>query len=435
MRAKQSLSLLTAIILSGCAAAGPHPAMDYLDGYDVSGLGDSTRGGSYLVNKRSSRIDFSDEAISGELTRPEGASLGHRIAARDPAKNPNAADPASTNAENKPDISDSQSAAAKRQVIYTGTLAVVVQHKETAMQEFLTYVAAHQGYMQSQTEDALVVRIPAAGFGAAVAKASQLGRLFKKEINAQDVTQQVFESALRITNMKKSRARLLEILKDAKKTSDILEIERELNRLTTELELLEGQLRNLKDQIAFSTLTLELIANAQEEQSQRPKVSPFPWISQLGAQSLLNRGFSQWGGRGWSTPEFSPPSKFVTFQSNADSLFAISADEVRVAFSRQVVEGGDLEFWKTALRKDFSENRSYEIEAVSEIQDKNEQKGAEILVQTRRQGMLYRYVVFMFLDQDWLAGSQLRVIESVGPAELMQSHLDELRQAVKASGR
>ena len=50
---------------------------------------------------------------------------------------------------------------------------------------------------------------------------------------------------------------------------DILKIEAEVRRLTDEIEGMKGELRNLGDQVAFSTLTVNFFADA-------PPPNPYP---------------------------------------------------------------------------------------------------------------------------------------------------------------
>ena len=78
----------------------------------------------------------------------------------------------------------------------------------------------------------------------------------------------------------------LKVLLDKANVKEALEIEKEMRRVTEELELLEGKLKLLKDKIAYSTITVTFQARGSAIQTTRIKL-PFPWLTQLGLPSLL----------------------------------------------------------------------------------------------------------------------------------------------------
>ena len=78
----------------------------------------------------------------------------------------------------------------------------------------------------------------------------------------------------------------LKILLDKANVKEALEIEKEMRRVTEELELLEGKLKLLKDKIAYSTITVAFEPRGSTIQATRIKL-PFPWLQQLGLPTLL----------------------------------------------------------------------------------------------------------------------------------------------------
>ena len=70
---------------------------------------------------------------------------------------------------------------------------------------------------------------------------------------------------------------------------DSLKVERELERLSSEIERMEGRLKFLRDRAAYSTITISF-QPMQVEDLQRQKVFrlPFPWLSEMGLGRLLN---------------------------------------------------------------------------------------------------------------------------------------------------
>lgn len=179
--------------------------------------------------------------------------------------------------------------ASKRLVIYTGSLALMVADADTALDGFITKVNGLGGYLQNRTSTTVTVRVPAEQFFSVLDGLRKSGTVTQEQINANDVTKRVFDIELRLQTADESRKRLIDILKSATKIEDILRIESEIRRLTDEIEAMKGELRNLGDQIAFSTLTVSFFANAPAPRAYPARTrSRFEWINQIGVEQVLN---------------------------------------------------------------------------------------------------------------------------------------------------
>ncbi len=93
----------------------------------------------------------------------------------------------------------------------------------------------------------------------------QLGRLGHEESavqqHAEDVTQDVADVESRVASMQASIARVRAILSRAERIGDVVSVEGELSRRTTELESLQARQRALAGQVNYATITLQLTAN------------------------------------------------------------------------------------------------------------------------------------------------------------------------------
>jgi hypothetical protein len=178
--------------------------------------------------------------------------------------------------------------AARRLVIYTGSVSSLVAQVEPALAAFVAKVGADGGYLQNRSGTSVTVRVPAAQFFNTLQWLRENGQVSDEQINAIDVTKQVFDIELRMKTADEARKRLLKLLETATKMEDILAIETQLRRLTDEIESMKGDLRNLSDQIAFSTLTVNFYANAPAPNPypQRTR-SRFEWINQVGIENVM----------------------------------------------------------------------------------------------------------------------------------------------------
>ena len=83
-----------------------------------------------------------------------------------------------------------------------------------------------------------------------------LTNLTTKSIDALDVTEEYIDVETRINTKKDLRDRYRELLKQATKVDEILNIEKEVGNLQTEIESFERRMKSLNDRIAFSTITV-----------------------------------------------------------------------------------------------------------------------------------------------------------------------------------
>lgn len=112
-------------------------------------------------------------------------------------------------------------------------------------------------YGGERTEHRVTVRIPAEKFDTFLETISESAvSLESKKVSAKDVTEEYVDIEARIKTKKELEARYAQLLQRAAKVSEVLEIEKEMGALRAEIESIEGRLRYLKSQVAFSTLTI-----------------------------------------------------------------------------------------------------------------------------------------------------------------------------------
>ncbi|MCA8952610.1 MAG: DUF4349 domain-containing protein [Planctomycetes bacterium] len=174
-----------------------------------------------------------------------------------------------------------------RMLIHTGEIAIEVARPEESIARFLEQVAGWQGYLQSRVDTRVTVRLPATRFDAAFEALRQTGRVLREARRANDVTEEYLDLEIRLDNASKSRDRLLALLERADKVEDILAIEKELRRLTDEIETMEGRRKYLADQVALATVTAEFRAVSEPPPDRRRRPSRFDWVNRVGAERVM----------------------------------------------------------------------------------------------------------------------------------------------------
>jgi hypothetical protein len=105
----------------------------------------------------------------------------------------------------------------------------------------------------------VVVRVPAREFDTVIAEIRGFGDHVPYDKSwSQDVTEEYIDLEARIRTKKALETQFMEIMKQARKISDALEVQTQLAEVRTEIERLEGRRRFLENQSALSTIKVTL---------------------------------------------------------------------------------------------------------------------------------------------------------------------------------
>jgi hypothetical protein len=162
---------------------------------------------------------------------------------------------------------------ADRQVVETGYATVVVDKPLDAAADAVRITEQAGGRVDGRNEYAptegnagsatLTLRIPIAALDATLDKLKALGTVQEVSLSSTDVTMQSQDLDARIKALSASVDRLVALLATATDTDNLIALETAISDRQGELESLESQQRYLADQVAMSTLTLNLVSPAE----------------------------------------------------------------------------------------------------------------------------------------------------------------------------
>jgi hypothetical protein len=168
----------------------------------------------------------------------------------------------------------------QRKIIYTATLDLIVESFAEVPVGIDRLVRQFDAFVANSTIDTAsgrprsgtwTVRVPVARYDEFLAAAGSLGELQRRTESSREVTAEYYDLDTRIRNKLREEERLREHLASNTGTlEEVLAVEKELSRVRTEVEQLQGQLRVLQDLTALSTVTLSL----REIQGYVPVESP-----------------------------------------------------------------------------------------------------------------------------------------------------------------
>lgn len=101
--------------------------------------------------------------------------------------------------------------------------------------------------------------MPPAEFSQALAGLDGVGRVTRRSIGGQDVSEEFVDLEARIRNFERHEAQLLSFMGKAQKVQDLLSLESELARVRGEIERATGRLRFLKSRTDLATIQVALV--------------------------------------------------------------------------------------------------------------------------------------------------------------------------------
>ena len=128
--------------------------------------------------------------------------------------------------------------------------------------------------------------MPLARFDDAIRRVEAIGDVLHRSVAAEDVTDQVVDLEMRLQNAIEVRARLEKLLAAATAERNAIDIQKELAKVTEEIERFEGKLKLLRDRVAFSTITVSF-EHMEPQRVKTRALLPFPWMQTLGLGPLL----------------------------------------------------------------------------------------------------------------------------------------------------
>lgn len=163
--------------------------------------------------------------------------------------------------------------AADRKIIRNAEITIEVPSTTDAQHQVTSIAETHGGFIvtseakQRESNDPaqrtldikLVVRVPSNQFGRAFDEIKRLaGNTPSENVTSQDVTEDFIDLEARIKTQKALEVQFLEIMRQANKIADALEVQRQIAEVRTDIEKLEGRKRFLENRSSLSTINVNI---------------------------------------------------------------------------------------------------------------------------------------------------------------------------------
>lgn len=155
----------------------------------------------------------------------------------------------------------------ERMIIRTGDMVLVVSDVANAIEQITTIAEDYEGYVVSSSSwrerermvGNISIRVNAQYFDDAIRALRGLAvEVTRESTSGQDVTEEYVDLSARLHNLEASEEQLLELMKQAGKVEEILEVQRELTRTRGEIEQIKGRMQYLEQSSSMSLINISL---------------------------------------------------------------------------------------------------------------------------------------------------------------------------------
>ncbi len=160
-------------------------------------------------------------------------------------------------------VQDDVPAEMERKLIWNADLTIEVKSISNAVEETTAVVKGFGGYIEnksfSRDESArLVLRVPSQSLNGAMGQLEVLGDVTRRYLSSRDVTEEYIDVESRLNNKKVLRDRLTQLLDQASDVKDVLAIEKELNRVQSDIDSMKRRIRSMQGKVDYATIDLDL---------------------------------------------------------------------------------------------------------------------------------------------------------------------------------
>jgi len=154
-----------------------------------------------------------------------------------------------------------------RKIIQNAEIELSVRNVDDALNAINEAVRSSGGYVQenrvSGTRESgrqvnMTLRVPAGSYGSLLDLLASLGEQIDLRQWTNDVTEEYLDLEARIETGEAHLAQLNKLYERSGSVSEMIELEREIARVTSDLESMKGRYNYLSNQVAFSTIRVNL---------------------------------------------------------------------------------------------------------------------------------------------------------------------------------
>jgi hypothetical protein len=151
-----------------------------------------------------------------------------------------------------------------RSIISTTSLAIEVEAVAGALAQMRVIAESAGGFIETLSTSGgadpdqgnATIRVPGSAFFDSMTRIKALGQVTGEKVDSDDVTEEIIDLDARLRSEQAKEVRFIELLDGTTSVSEVLNVERELSRVRTEIERLQGQLSFIERRVSLATINV-----------------------------------------------------------------------------------------------------------------------------------------------------------------------------------
>ena len=319
-------------------------------------------------------------------------------------------------------------APAGRKMTYSTNLVINVPDTVKGVKSASAIAEKHAGYITYSDNATANIKIPTAKASTALKDFETIGTVTSKTITASDITEHYTDTQVRLENLRRLQKRLSELLSRASKVDDILRIERELSRVTTDLERHQARMNVLTKQVEMVDFNINFNAVVTPAEISRI-VIPVDWVRNIGS-TIRNEKFDFTGDVDDTPADFELPAGFAVTIGKKYYFNATNSGNVVLKLEMfENLPGADLAFYQNLIGTQLKNIGYTNIEfKKAQTADKVEY----LAISAVSGSNAFNAMVAIYQDGWICKDEKVSVLELYGPAENMKKiDIDKFYQSFK----
>ena len=149
-----------------------------------------------------------------------------------------------------------------KKIVYRANLTIETTDLVGARDKVLSFMEEEKGILeyneQNEQRFYFSIKVPADQLTSFLDEVKAVGRVTYSSITSEDVTEQYIDTETRLAAKRALLEKYRSYLPQAADLKEIMEVERQINTVTSEIEQWEGRMKRLEKEIAYSSVTVNL---------------------------------------------------------------------------------------------------------------------------------------------------------------------------------
>lgn len=184
-----------------------------------------------------------------------------------------------------------------RLIIKNGDIQILVKNLESTYQSVETLAKTNGGFVESGGKSNsnqskygnLTIRVDSTKFDRTMQSLRTYGDVQSENVSGEDVTAAVADAEARLKQMRLEEKQYQEVLKQAKKVSEILEVKRYISEIRQQIEGTEAQIKALRGMATLSKINVTLEERLKVKSAPRQDWLPNAWIRAINRFTGITR--------------------------------------------------------------------------------------------------------------------------------------------------